>query len=107
MLQETERPLGDVGPFEMAGSDSSPLNASYRTSDFRVVLGASVRVIVDVGSWDNSLCINAPGQSGNPESPHYGDLADLWSKGLFVPLLYSAERIAEAVEEQIELLPHS
>lgn len=99
------RPNGDVGPLEKGGSDSSPMNASYRTSDFRVTLGASVRVVVDVGEWDNSLCINAPGQSGNPASGHYGDLAETWSRGEFVPLLYSRSRVDEATEQRIMLAP--
>ncbi len=99
------RPSGDVGPFEKGGSDSSPMNASYRTSDYRVTLGASVRLVVDVGEWDNSLCINAPGQSGNPTSTHYGDLAEKWSRGEFVPLLYSKTRVDLATEQRIRLAP--
>ena len=69
----------DVGPLPIAGSDSTPMNTMYRLNDFRVVLGASFRIVVDVGGWDNSVCINAPGQSGDPRSPHYGDLALPWS----------------------------
>ncbi|MEN7449529.1 penicillin acylase family protein [Mesorhizobium sp. CCNWLW179-1] len=105
IYKEKLRLNGDVGPLEKGGSDSSPMNASYRISDFRVTLGASVRVVVDVGAWDNSLCINAPGQSGNPSSKHYGDLAEKWSRGEFVPLLYSQGRVDEATEQRIVLTP--
>ena len=51
--------------------------------------GASVRIVVDVGDWDQSRWINAPGQSGDPRSPHYRDLAPLWADGHYVPLLYT------------------
>ncbi len=95
----------DVGPYETGGSDSTPMNARYRTSDFRVRVGASVRVVIDVGDWDNSLCINAPGQSGDPASPHYGDLAPLWAEGHYVPLLYSRSRIDAVAERRIVLRP--
>lgn len=98
-------PGGNVGPLEVGGSDSSPMNASYRTSDLRVTLGASVRVVVDVGDWDNSVCINAPGQSGNPRSPHYGDLAEKWARGEFVPMLYSEQRVDAATQLRINLEP--
>lgn len=98
-------PDSDVGPFEMPGSDSSPLNAYYRPSDFRVTLGASVRVVIDVGEWDNSICINAPGQSGNPSSPYYANLADRWSRGDFVPLLYSRSRVEDATVQRIQCSP--
>ncbi|MCB1488916.1 MAG: penicillin acylase family protein [Bauldia sp.] len=95
----------DIGPVPTAGSDSTPMNTMYRPSDFRVVLGASFRVVVDVGDWDKSVCINAPGQSGDPRSPHYGDLTPAWAAGDYVPLLYSEAAIAEAAELRIELKP--
>lgn len=97
----------DVGPLPMGGSDSTPMNAMYRFNDFRVTLGASFRVVVDVGAWDNSFCINAPGQSGDPRSPHYGDLADSWAAGRYVPMLYSEAAITKAAKRRIEVLPTS
>lgn len=95
----------DVGPLPMGGSDSTPMNGMYRPNDFRVVLGASFRIVIDVGGWDNSLCINTPGQSGDPRSPHYDDLAEAWAAGRYVPLLYSEGAITEAAELQIKLSP--
>lgn len=95
----------NVGPLPMGGSRSTPMHAGYRLSDFRVIAGASVRLVMDVGDWDKSFCINTPGQSGDPRSPHYADLAENWSKGLYVPLLYSDERIAEETVCRIFLLP--
>lgn len=93
----------NLGPLPKGGSGSTPMHAGYRPSDFRVVVGASVRVVVDVGDWDRSLCINAPGQSGDPRSPHYGDLAALWAKGRYVPMLYSWPQIEAATERVITL----
>jgi penicillin amidase len=95
----------DVGPLPVGGSRSTPMNAGYRMSDFRVISGASVRLVIDVGDWDKSFCINTPGQSGDPRSPHYADLAERWSKGLYVPLLYSDRRIAAETVRRIQLLP--
>jgi penicillin G amidase len=95
----------DVGPLPMGGSDSTTMNTMYRFNDFRVVLGASFRMVVDVGAWDNSLCINAPGQSGDPRSAHYSDLAEKWSKGQYVPLLYTEEAVNAVAETSIRLAP--
>ncbi|MBO0902272.1 penicillin acylase family protein [Jiella sonneratiae] len=95
----------DVGPLPLGGSRSTPAHAGYRMSDFRVIAGASVRLVMDVGNWDDSICVNTPGQSGDPASPHYRDLAPLWAAGTYVPLLYSAARIAEATETLISLVP--
>ena len=106
-VTDTTAPRYDVGPLSMGGSDSTPMAAFYRTSDFRVMMGASVRIVVDVGEWDNSVCMNAPGQSGDPRSSHYADLAPLWAKGEYFPLVYSRAAVDEATEIRIELRPHA
>ncbi len=102
VAQSTAR---NIGPLPMGGSESTPMNAQYRYGDFRVVLGASFRMVLDVGAWDNSRCINAPGQSGDARSPHYRDLAEAWSKGEYVPLLYSQSAVDQATQSRIELHP--
>jgi penicillin G amidase len=81
------------------------MHAAYRISDFRCTSGASVRLVMDVGDWDNSVCINVPGQSGDPTSPHYSDLASLWARGAYVPLLYSRARVEEATVASVRLVP--
>jgi penicillin amidase len=98
-------PRMDVGPLPKGGSSSTPMHTGYRPSDFRITHGASVRLVMDVGEWDNSVCINAPGQSGDPRSPHYGDLAPAWAKGEYVPMLYSAARLEPEITQRIELVP--
>lgn len=102
VTQTTSR---DIGPLPMGGSESTPMNAMYRHGDFRVTLGASFRMVLDVGDWDNSRCINAPGQSGDVRSNHYGDLAQAWSRGEFVPLLYTKDAVEAATRKRIELRP--
>ena len=95
----------DVGPLPKGGSSQTPMNAGYRLSDFRVTSGASFRMVVDVGNWDNSRCINAPGQSGDPRSPHYADLAPIWAAGDYVPMLYTRDAIDKAADLRIILTP--
>ena len=97
--------LPDVGPLPKGGSGSCVMNAGYRLSDFRVTSGASFRMVVDVGNWDASMCINAPGQSGDPRSPHYADLAPRWAAGEYVPMLFSQQAVDAAAEEVIRLVP--
>ncbi|GAB0116716.1 penicillin acylase family protein [Acidisoma sp. 7E03] len=94
----------DIGPMPMGGSESSPMNAAYRLTDYRVTLGASFRMVLDIGEWDCSRCINTPGQSGDPRTPHYGDLAELWAYGQFIPMLYSRDAVDAATEMRITLL---
>ena len=97
--------MANVGPLPKGGSGSTVMAANYRMSDFRLISGASFRMVVDVGAWDNSRAINTPGQSGDPRSPHYGDLAPLWAAGEYVPLLYSKAAVDAAASLVIRLSP--
>ena len=94
-----------VGPLEMGGSASTPMAATYRPNDFNVIAGASVRMVLDVGAWDNSVVINTPGQSGDPASPHYRDLFPIWAGGGYAPLLYSRAAVMANAERVITVKP--
>jgi penicillin G amidase len=62
-------------------------------------------MVVDVGNWDASLAMNSPGQSGDPESPHYADLFPEWTRDRAFPLLYDRKRIEAVTERRILLRP--
>jgi penicillin G amidase len=94
----------DIGPLSMGGAASSPMMAGYR-ADGRILWGASVRLVMSVGNWDKSVAINTTGQSGDPRSKHYADLADLWAKGGYIPLHYSQNAVNKACVEIITLQP--
>ncbi len=93
-----------VGPLPVGGSSSTPMAMTYG-SDFRVTAGASVRLVMDVGAWDNSMVVNTPGQSGNPASPHYRDLFARWATGNYVPFAWSRERVLIEAERIIRVSP--
>ncbi|MDO9071653.1 MAG: penicillin acylase family protein [Rubrivivax sp.] len=95
----------NVGPLPKQGGSDTVNLSSYDPANFRQIGGPSFRMVLDVGAWDNSRAVNAPGQSGDPASPHYRDLAPLWLKGEYFPLLYSRGRIEAATVQRFELLP--
>jgi penicillin amidase len=94
-----------VGPLQVPGSASTPRAATYRPGDFVASSGASVRLVMDVGAWDNSVAINSPGQSGDPASPHYRDLFPLWAGGAYRPLPFSRAAVEREAERVIALTP--
>ncbi len=94
-----------VGPLQVPGSSSTPRAATWRAEDFAQSAGASVRIVLDVGAWDNSMAINTPGQSADPTSPHYRDLFPLWAAGAYVPLRFSRAAVEADAETLLRLTP--
>ena len=99
--QETRETL-EVGPVPRGGN-SYTLNSTGGSNNQR--FGASFRIIVNTGDWDQSVGMNAPGQSGNPESPFYDNLFDLWANDQFFPVYYSRDEIDRVARDVIELDP--
>jgi penicillin amidase len=64
-----------------------------------------MRSVIDVGAWDNCRFVLPAGQSGNPLSPHYGDLLPLWQRGEGVPIAWSPEAVARATRDTLRLVP--
>lgn len=66
---------------------------------------ASLRLVIDVGAWQNSRFVIPGGQSGNPLSPHYADLLPLWQRGDAVPIAFTTEEMRAAATQTLELRP--
>ncbi len=94
-----------TGPLQIPGSAQSPRAATFRPLDFTQTQGASVRLVMDVGAWDNSRAVNTPGQSGDPFSTHYRDLFPLWATGAYIPLDYSRAAVDRDAELVVTLEP--
>ncbi|MDO5613905.1 MAG: penicillin acylase family protein [Paracoccus sp. (in: a-proteobacteria)] len=94
-----------AGPLPVGGGRATVMLSSYEAGGFQPANGASVRMVVDVGGWDNSRWINAPGQSGDLAGPHGGDLAPIWAAGGTVPMLFSAGAVDMATEALWHLTP--
>ena len=98
---ETRRRL-DVGPAPRGGYDST-LNNTGR--DDNQTSGASFRVILDAADWDNSIATSAPGQAGDPDSPHYRDLFELFVRNRYFPLFYSRTKVESVTGSRRVLEP--
>jgi penicillin amidase len=93
--------------YPRGGSAHTTNNTSYYTTDFDVDHGASYRQVIDVGNWDAARMTNTPGQSGDPRSPFYDNLLEVWAKDGSFPLLYSREKILENRALTITLEPRN
>jgi penicillin G amidase len=103
-LTEEQKKTFSMPLVTRGGSGDTPNSTRYR-SDFTIVSGASWRMVLDVGNWDNAFMTNSPGQSGRPGNSHYADLLESWSNDASLPLLYSRKKIEKHTESIIKLNP--
>ena len=92
----------NLGPLPRGGNSYTPGSTG---SDYRQSSGGSFRMIVNTGDWDSSIGTNAPGQSGNPNSPFYGNLFKDWSEDKYFPVYFSKEKIESATYNKTILSP--
>ncbi len=94
-----------VGPLPVGGGIATVMMTAYAAPSFQPVFGASLRMVVDVGAWDESRWINTPGQAGDATAAHGADLAPLWARGDYVPMPYSRAAVEAATEVIWDLAP--
>jgi penicillin amidase len=94
----------NLGPVPRAGDGLTP-NAASHDPKFAHIAGASYRHILDLADWDRGMATSTPGQSGQPESPHYGDLLPLWAEGEYFPLAFSRKKVEEVTKHRLVLKP--
>jgi penicillin amidase len=94
----------NLGPLERPGDEYCVNNTRYDDS-FQQVHGATYRHLLDLADWDRGLASSAPGQSGQPGSPHYDDLLPLWGKGEYFPLAFSRKKVEAVTRHRLRLRP--
>lgn len=102
VVADSLRELLEVGPAPRGGYGST---VNQTGNSYRQTSGATFRIITDTRDWDASVGMNSPGQSGDPRSPFYRNLFDLWATDQFFPLAYSRPRVEAVVADRLELRP--
>lgn len=102
LVSDEQRKKINLGPLPRGGYGET-VNATG--NDLNQTHGASFRILVDTENWDKTLGINSPGQSGNPDSPHYGDLFELWGRNGYFPVYFSRDNIKAVGEKTTTLTP--
>jgi penicillin amidase len=92
----------EAGPLPRGGYSSTP---GMTTSSDNQTSGASFRMAVDLKDWDGCMFTNSPGQSGNPDSPFYKNLFELWANDQHFPVYFSKEKVEKSSVENMTLLP--
>ncbi|MCG8414026.1 MAG: penicillin acylase family protein [Pseudomonadales bacterium] len=101
-VNEQVRAQLDVGPLPRGGNSFTVGNTG---SGDNQTTGASFRILVDTRDWDNTLGMNTPGQVGDPDSPLYANLFELWANDKLFPAFYSRDKIESVLFERLDLQP--
>ena len=67
--------------------------------------GATYRQVIDFSNLDGSLATNVPGQSGQPGSPFYANLAESFGRGEYFPLSFSRAAVERNAAHTLVLVP--
>jgi penicillin amidase len=100
-----DSPKFNRGPVSRPG-DANTVNATSG-ADFKQTNGASYRELFDLSDWDRSVMTNVPGESGNPDSPHYDDLIKPWAEGKYHPMPFTRKAVEATTIERITLIPQT
>jgi penicillin G amidase len=74
----------NIGPWGIGGDQTSPNNTEYHFKDvikdgnYNVVVGASMRMIINMADVEHPFTINSTGQSGQPVHSNYKDQTRMW-----------------------------
>jgi penicillin amidase len=106
----SRRPLDrvfNVGPFPWGGDGNTLAQTGCDAVDPTLNSGpiANLRMVLDVGNWEENCFVLAGGQSGNPLSPHYADLLPLWQRGDGIGIAWSETKIAQITQSTLQLEP--
>ncbi len=87
------------------GTDIVNSNSWSAVDGYAVNWVPSMRMLVDLTDLDAGRWIHLTGQSGRPFHANYGDLAERWRTGGYVPMRFSPAATAAAAVDVLTLAP--
>lgn len=94
------------GPHPVSGHDMSINNGEYSWNEpYEMILGPSIRRVIDFSDLSKTWSINPTGQSGNPISQYYGDQTESWLNGDYKFLYQDSTFFDENQYETMKFIP--
>lgn len=84
---------------------SKPSDTRRQAKTFEVSSVPSMRMIVDLSNFGNSLTMHTTGQSGHPFNAHYDDMIDSWRLIQYHPMLWDRASVEAAGKGHLTLAP--
>ena len=94
------------GPYPASGSKGVVNAVGWSTVEgFEVNWLPSMRMLVDLEDFSNSLAIHTTGQSGHVDNEHYDDMIPLWLNGENIPFLWERADVRADAQATLNLTP--
>jgi penicillin amidase len=98
--------LFNAGPVAVPGGVYTVFATSFKdNTPYAVTSVSSMRQILDLSNWGNSLQIHTTGQSGLPMSKHYADMVPLWRDVRYAPFYFDRADLDKVKEGLLILEP--
>lgn len=95
------------GPYPVPGNSMTLNKGEYLWNEpYNMVLGPSIRRIIDFSDLSKTLSILPTGQSGNPISQYYGDQTESWLNGQYKFLYQDSTFFRENQFRTMQLVPN-
>lgn len=96
---------GDADTLRMMAFRAAGKDESGRPVCSPVTTGPGYRFIADLADPEGGWSIIAPGQSGNPASPHYDDQIQMWLEMRYRPMVFGRKMAELAAKNRLTLCP--
>ncbi|MFN2147160.1 MAG: penicillin acylase family protein, partial [Anaerolineales bacterium] len=98
--------LFNRGPVEVDGTIATVNNTGYSMSEpYAETVVPSIRHIIDLQYFEQSLAMHTTGQSGHPFNVHYDDMIDPWRNIQYHTMLWTRGQVEAAAESHLTLTP--
>ncbi len=98
----------NVGPFPVPGGDQVLNKMKCKLSNdpiHHVISGPAIRILIDFSDVDAAENIIPTGQSGNFQSPHYSDQAEMFVNGEYREMLMNKKAVTDGKHQVLNLMP--
>jgi penicillin amidase len=98
--------LFNRGPYPTGGGEAIVNATGWSVRDgYETNWLPSLRAVYDLSDLDHSITVHTTGQSGHAYHPHYADMAPMWAKVEYYPMLWSEGSVTGNAEGHLTLQP--
>ena len=96
----------NVGPIGVPGGVYTVFATSFKaTAPYAASSVSSMREILNLADWNQSLTIHTTGQSGQPLSKHYSDMVSMWQNVQYAQFYFDRAPLDKVKEGDLVLEP--